>query len=80
MDNQILAELYGDIYHHHKNLTESYKKLRDYHLSMVSGTKTPQISSVRGQKLPGGEKKSPKEFLTTTKHRAWGGEILPRTP
>ena len=66
--NETLAEIYGD-------LAKSYKKLAEYHLSMVSGTKTPQISSLWGQKLPGGEKKSPKEFLTTPKHRAWGGNF-----
>ena len=76
MDNQILAELYGDIYHHQKNLTESFKNLRDYHLSMVSGTKTPHIPSLRGQKLPTGEKNSPKEFLTTPKHNAWGKNFV----
>ena len=73
--NETLAEIYGELADSHRKLAESHMKLAEYHLSMVSGTKTPHISSLRGQKLPGGEKKSPKEFLPTPKHRAWGGNF-----
>ena len=64
-DNLYLAELYG-------NLAKTYQKLREFHLSKVSGIKTPQISSLRGEKLPNGEENSPKEFLTSPRFKAWG--------
>ena len=67
MENAYLAQIYEEISSQHENLAESFKKLRELHLSKV--VRPPSTIAAFFQKTP---QKSAINFLVTPTLNAWG--------